>query len=77
MSLLIAECLPDETAIDRVDPWTLERDDEIVAWLSRAEPYDDDVPLAEWDREAWEPPVGSWLEMRLGALRQLFTDEDE
>jgi hypothetical protein len=82
MGLLIAECLPDETAIDRTNLWFVERDDEIVALRKIWEPFDDDVPLGDWDREVWDrewadPPMTDWVEMRLGALRQLFTDEDE
>lgn len=77
MGLLIAECLPDETAIDRTNLWSVERDDEIVALRDIWEPYDDDVPLADWERELWDRPATDWLEIRLGALRRLFTDEGE
>jgi hypothetical protein len=81
MDLLIAERLPEETAIDRTSPWTVERDDEFTTLLQALEPYDDDVPLAEWERQPWEQPwerpAGWWLEMRLAALRALFTEEAE
>lgn len=76
MGLLIAECLPDETAIDRTSAWTVERDDEIVGLPSRWEPFDDEVPLSDWERERSDRSVTDWLEMRLGALRQVFTEED-
>ena len=75
MGLLIGECLPDETAIDRASLWAEDQDGFAAAPLLDREPPDDDDQLGNWGSEPWERPSLSWLEVRLGLLRAVFSEE--
>jgi hypothetical protein len=70
MGLLIAECLQDETALDRAALWSEDEDGFAAAPLLSADLDDDDVQLPAWERSSFD-----WLEVRFGALRAVFSEE--
>lgn len=80
MGLLNAECLHDETAIDRLAPWSPAELDDLTAGLLREPPPEDGDPLPVPEllnvQQPRERLPDCWFELELGLFRALVTHEN-